>query len=155
MFCVLPPCSAAGQLPLPLPLPVQIVRCWKIAMPEVVPLVGATMLTVGVPEMLGAPGLPLLLTNTIVTPPDVSFGHTVEDIGGVVAGAAADIDPVGGIGIRVNGTAVEGQRAAAAGIRRPGRDAVERQDAAGACGPGIGLRDGARRDRRSCRHEQR
>src|SRR5256885_13790485 len=86
MFCVLPPCSAAGQLPLPLPLPVQVVRCWKIAMPEVVPLVGATMLTVGVPVMLGAPGLPLLLANTIVTPPDVSFGHTVEDIGGVVAG---------------------------------------------------------------------
>src|SRR5213075_2466181 len=73
MFCVLPPCSAAGQLPLPLPLPVQVVRCWKIAMPEVVPLVGATMLTVGLPVMLGAPGLPLLLANTIVTPPVRSF----------------------------------------------------------------------------------
>src|SRR5213595_588651 len=86
MFCVLPPCSAAGQPPLPLPLPVQVVRCWKIAMPEVAPLVGATMLTVGLPVIFGAPGLPLLLTNTIVTPPDVSFGHSVEDIGGVVAG---------------------------------------------------------------------
>src|SRR5437588_12344287 len=86
MFCVLPPCSVAEQPPLPLPLLAQVVRCWKIAMPEVVPLVGATMLTVGLPVTLGAPGLPLLLTNTIVTPPDVSFGHSVEDIGGVVAG---------------------------------------------------------------------
>src|SRR5438874_2000932 len=44
--------------------------------------------------------------------------------------AAADIDAIGGIGIRINGTAVDCQRAAASGIRCAVRDAVERQDAA-------------------------
>src|SRR5215471_21869654 len=88
MFWVLPPAKLALQLFLP--LPPQVVRCWNIAMPEVAPLVGATMLMVGVPLTLGAPGLPPLLTNTIVTPPDLSLAGQGEFpllvMVGVVAG---------------------------------------------------------------------
>src|SRR5436305_4904467 len=75
MFCVPPPCSEAGQPPLPLPLPEQVVRCWNIAIPAVAPVVGAVMLTVAPPPMVGAPGLPVLLANTIVTPPVRSPMH--------------------------------------------------------------------------------
>src|SRR5437763_4965393 len=87
MFWLPPPTSWAAQPP-PLPLVTQVVRCWKIAMPCVGTLVldGATMLTPAWPPTLIVPGLPPLLTNTIVTPPEVSPGHSVEDIGGIVAG---------------------------------------------------------------------
>jgi hypothetical protein len=44
------------------------------------------MLTLAWPPTVIVPGLPLLLTNTIVTPPVVSPGHSVDDIDGVVAG---------------------------------------------------------------------
>src|SRR5580704_10077953 len=85
MFWVPPPARLALQLLLP--LPVQVVRCWNIAMPEVAPLVGATMLTTALPLTVGAPGLPLLLTNTRVTPPVLSVdGHDELVIVGVVAG---------------------------------------------------------------------
>src|SRR6266513_902596 len=86
MFCVPPPSSCALQ-PLPLPLPPQVRRAWNSAMPEVDPVVGATILTMAWALALIVPGLAVpLFVNTIVTPPVVSFGHSVEVIGGVVAG---------------------------------------------------------------------
>src|SRR6478736_5584508 len=85
MFCVPPPCREPLQPLLPLPLPVQVVRCWNTAMPAVVPLVGAVILTVALPPIVGAPGLPALFANTIVTPPVRSPMHAALIAGLVVA----------------------------------------------------------------------